>query len=85
VFAGRLRGELVCGERIDYAYDGLYFLERACIVEVIARSTGQALAPVDDALASRFAEQIQSERLQSKLFFEALRRNLPDSLTKMSQ
>ncbi len=70
-------GVIVCGERIDYAYDDLYYLERACQFEVIARSTGAPLAPVDGALAAHVAAQVQGERLQSTLFFEALRRIVP--------
>lgn len=69
-------GVVVCGERIDYAYDDLYYLERACQVQVLAESTGRPLAPVDAAIAARVGEQVQGERLQSELFFEALRRSL---------
>ena len=65
---------LSCGERVDYAYDDLYYLERACQVQVLAASTGVALTPVDTALADRVAEQINGERLQSELFFASLRR-----------
>ncbi len=71
-------GVIVCGERIDYAFDDLYYLERACMHEVLARSTGLAPAPVDAALAARVAAQSNGERLQSTLYFEALRRTLPD-------
>ncbi len=70
-------GVVVCGERIDYAYDDLYYLERACEVQVIAQSTGRELRPVDPALAARVAAQANGERMQSTLFFEALRRLLP--------
>ncbi|ANN68947.1 aldolase [Bordetella bronchialis] len=70
-------GVVVCGERIDYAYDDLYFLERACQAEVLALSTGQALEPVSEAVARHVAVQVQGERLQSTLFFESLRRRLP--------
>jgi ribulose-5-phosphate 4-epimerase/fuculose-1-phosphate aldolase len=70
-------GVIVCGERIDYAYDDLYYLERACQFEVLARSTGAPLAPVDAGLAAHVAAQVQGERLQSTLFFEALRRIVP--------
>lgn len=70
-------GVVVCGERIDHAYDDLYYLERACAAQVIALSTGLELRPVDQALAAKVAGQVQSERLQSELFFEALRRQLP--------
>jgi hypothetical protein len=44
---------------------------------VIPKSTGRPLAPVNAALAARVAAQVQSEREQSDLFFEALRRMLP--------
>ena len=69
-------GVVVCGERIDYAYDDLFYLERACMVQVLAQSTGRPLAPVARELADHVAEQMNSERLQSTLFFEALRRTL---------
>jgi ribulose-5-phosphate 4-epimerase/fuculose-1-phosphate aldolase len=67
-------GVIVCGERVDWAYDDLYYLERACQVEVIARSTGGQRAPADAAMAAMVAQQVQGERLQSELFFAALRR-----------
>ncbi len=69
-------GVVVCGARIDHAYDDLYYLERACQAQVLAQSTGRPLAPIDPALAARVCEQTLGERLQSELFFEALRRRL---------
>ncbi|QGZ59829.1 aldolase [Paraburkholderia acidiphila] len=69
-------GVVVCGERIDYAFDDLYYLERACAAQVRAGSTGRALRPVAADIAQRVADQIQGERLQSELFFAALRRTL---------
>ena len=69
-------GVIVCGERIDHAYDDLYYLERACQQQVLAASTGMRLAPVDRALAEKVAAQTLAERLQSELFFKALRRML---------
>lgn len=69
-------GVVVCGERIDHAYDDLYYLERACVAQVIAESSGRRLTPVNRKLARRVAEQTVGERLQSELFFEALRRTL---------
>ena len=69
-------GIIVCGERMDYAFDDLYYLERACQSQVLAQSTGVPLAPCEPALAARVAEQANAERLQSTLFFEALRRTL---------
>jgi ribulose-5-phosphate 4-epimerase/fuculose-1-phosphate aldolase len=69
-------GVVVCGPRIAWAYDDLYFLERACRVQVLAQSTGRPLKPADPALAARVGGQCAGERLQSDLFFEALRRTL---------
>jgi ribulose-5-phosphate 4-epimerase/fuculose-1-phosphate aldolase len=69
-------GVIVCGPRIDHAYDDLYFLERACMVQVLAQSTGRPLSPVEASIAHRVGEQTRGERLQSELFFEALRRTL---------
>ena len=69
-------GVIVCGDRIDYAYDDLYYLERACTLQVLASSTGQPLLPVDEMIVRRVAREAQGERLQSTLFFEALRRML---------
>ena len=69
-------GVVVCGERVAWAYDDLYYLERACMAQVLAQSTGRPLAPVDEALAARVGGQCMGERLQSELFFEALRRTI---------
>lgn len=75
VFLGN-HGVVVCGERVDYAYDDLYFLERACMMQVLAMSSGLPLEPVDAKLAQRVGEQTLGERLQSELFFKALARTL---------
>ncbi|MEN9899742.1 MAG: Decarboxylase NovR, partial [Pseudomonadota bacterium] len=73
VFLGN-HGVIVCGERVDYAYDDLYYLERACQVQVLAASTGVALKPVAPEMAARVMAQSHGERLQSELFFSSLRR-----------
>jgi len=75
VFLGN-HGVVVCGERMDHTYDDLYYLERACQVQVLAQSTGRPLVPVAAELAERVGRQTLGERLQSELFFEALRRTL---------
>lgn len=69
-------GVIVCGQRVDYTYDDLYYLERACQVQMIAGGSGVPLAPVSANLAGHVAAQCAQERLQSELFFEALRRKL---------
>lgn len=69
-------GVIVCGPSVAHAYDDLYYLERACMVEVLAARSGSTLAPVNRALVDKVALQLEGERLQSSLFFEALRRTL---------
>jgi ribulose-5-phosphate 4-epimerase/fuculose-1-phosphate aldolase len=69
-------GVVVCGARMDHAFDDLYYLERACQLQVLAQSTGRPLKPMDEAMARRVCEQSRGERVQSELFFEALRRTL---------
>jgi ribulose-5-phosphate 4-epimerase/fuculose-1-phosphate aldolase len=69
-------GVVVCGARIDHAYDDLYYLERACAAQVIALSTGLPLAPCDAEVAERVSRQSARDRGQSELFFEALRRTV---------
>lgn len=73
VFLGN-HGVIVCGERIAWAWDDLYYLERACMHQVLAQSTGRPLQPVQPELAARVAAQTMGERLQSDLFFASLRR-----------
>ena len=67
-------GVIVCGEKIAWAFDDLYYLERACTHQVLAQSTGRPLLPVQPELAARVAAQTMGERMQSDLFFESLRR-----------
>jgi ribulose-5-phosphate 4-epimerase/fuculose-1-phosphate aldolase len=69
-------GIVVCADRVDYAYDDLYYLERACQAEVMARQTGLPLRPLAPALAETVARQTLGERLQAELFFAALRRTV---------
>lgn len=75
VFLGN-HGVVVCAAQLAHAYDDLYYLERACQLQVLALATGRPLLPVAAALAARVGAQTLGERLQSELFFEALRRTL---------
>ena len=69
-------GVLVCGERLDYAFDDLYYLERSCMVQVLAQSTGKPLRTQPDAVCAQAARQIGGGREQSELHFAALKRLL---------
>jgi ribulose-5-phosphate 4-epimerase/fuculose-1-phosphate aldolase len=67
-------GVIVCGQKVGWAFDDLYYLERACLHQVLAQSTGRPLKPVQPELAARVAAQTAGERMQSDLFFASLRR-----------
>ena len=69
-------GVVVCGPRIDHAYEDLYYLERACAVQVLAMSTGRPLAPASAEIAAQVMRLACGDRLQAELFFEALRRTV---------
>jgi ribulose-5-phosphate 4-epimerase/fuculose-1-phosphate aldolase len=69
-------GVVVCGDRMDYTYDDLYYLERSCMVQVLAQSTGKPLRTQPDEVCAQVSKQIGGERLQSELHFAALKRLL---------
>jgi ribulose-5-phosphate 4-epimerase/fuculose-1-phosphate aldolase len=69
-------GVIVCAENAAYAFDDLYYLERACAVQVLAQSTGKALRQIPSEIAALTAEQFKQERQQSTLHFEALKKSL---------
>jgi ribulose-5-phosphate 4-epimerase/fuculose-1-phosphate aldolase len=69
-------GVLVCAESVAYAFDDLYYLERACMVQVLAQSTGKPLRSIPADVAALTAQQFEGERQQSTLHFEALKKSL---------
>jgi len=71
-------GVTVVGPTVAWAFDDLYYLERACMHQVLATqaAAGRPLRRVPDALAARVAAQIAGERQQSDLMFAALQRRL---------
>jgi len=69
-------GVIVCGDNVPYAFDDLYYLERSCMVQFIASSTGRKLRSVPEDMVRRVCEQIEGERQQSVLHFDALKRIL---------
>ena len=50
-------GVIVIGNDAAEAWSRLYFLERACEVQILAQSTGQELIEVPDDIVQRTAEQ----------------------------
>jgi ribulose-5-phosphate 4-epimerase/fuculose-1-phosphate aldolase len=69
-------GVIVCGDNVPYAFDDLYYLERSCMVQFIASSTGRKLRSVPEDMVRKVCEQIEGERQQSVLHFDALKRIL---------
>jgi ribulose-5-phosphate 4-epimerase/fuculose-1-phosphate aldolase len=78
-------GVLICGETIANAFDDLYYLERAAMVQILAQSTGGKLRIIPDAIAKATAAQIEQDRPQSVLHFEAVKRSLDTSCPGWSQ
>jgi len=68
-------GVTVIGHSVAYAFDTMYYLERACQNQVLAMSTGRPLKRVPDELARRVAQQIEQED-NSERHFAALKRIL---------
>lgn len=69
-------GVIVRGPNVAWAFDDLYYLERACMHQVLAQGTGRALKLIPEPVAARTAKQIAGERQQSELHLKALRRAL---------
>jgi len=69
-------GVLVCADTIANAFDDLYYLERAAMVQILAQSTGQKLRIIPDDVAARTALQHAQERQQSSFYLQALQRRL---------
>jgi ribulose-5-phosphate 4-epimerase/fuculose-1-phosphate aldolase len=69
-------GVIVCGGSVAAALDDLYYLERACMVQVLAESTGAPLKTIADGIAGKTARQIAGESQQAALHFAALKRAL---------
>ena len=69
-------GVIVCGENVAQAFDDLYYLERACRLQVLAESTGKPLKLIPESIAAMTARQIVADKVQPRLHLEALKRIL---------
>jgi ribulose-5-phosphate 4-epimerase/fuculose-1-phosphate aldolase len=71
-------GVTVVGATVAWAFDDLYYLERACMHQVIATqaAAGRPLRQIDSRQAAAVAAQIAGERQQSDLFFASIKRLL---------
>ncbi|MCP4381895.1 MAG: aldolase [Hyphomicrobiales bacterium] len=70
-------GVTVLGSSIAEAWDDLYYLERACQVQVIAMSTGRPIVPIDPEVAEAARQQINVGNAESaRLHLESGKRQL---------
>lgn len=69
-------GVIVVGSEIATAFDDLYYLERACQVQVLAQSTGQPLKAVPDEICRRTHAQFAEDPSYARLHLSAVRRIL---------
>jgi ribulose-5-phosphate 4-epimerase/fuculose-1-phosphate aldolase len=70
-------GVIVVGETMAQAFDDLYYLERACEVQVLAMSTGRPLKHIGDNLAgSVFSSSSGKHGSFAKAHFAALKKVL---------
>lgn len=72
-------GVIVTGATIHEAFNDLYFLERACMVQVLAMSTGRPLRPIPDRVIEAMTRAMATNEHaadQPRKHFEALKRIL---------
>ena len=69
-------GVLVVGTDVADAWHKLYFLERACQVQVLAQSTGRPLIRVTDEVAMLTASQWERDAGAAPSLFAAMKRRL---------
>jgi len=69
-------GVIVCGPSVAHAFDDLYYLERACELQLLGQSTGRPLKLVPAEIAAATRAQMDAERQQSDLHMAALKRIL---------
>jgi ribulose-5-phosphate 4-epimerase/fuculose-1-phosphate aldolase len=75
----RNHGVIVTGPTVAQAYDDLYYLERAAMVQILAMQTGRPLHNVDPTIVAHAARQIASDTQQAFLHFDSLKRQLDRS------
>jgi len=69
-------GVIVVGATISKAFEDLYYLERACQVQVLAHSTGRPLRRVSDNIAGATFKDQAAEQHYADAHFAALKRIL---------
>lgn len=70
-------GVIVTGPTIAEAWDDLYYLERACELQIKAMTTGRPLKPIDPEIAAKTAKQMRvGDRKSAYLYLDSIKRIL---------
>ncbi len=70
-------GVTVVGDTVGRAFDDLYFVERACKVQVLAEATGRPLKLIpDDVVRDTVQQMVSDSTVYPSLHFDALKRML---------
>lgn len=69
-------GVVVAGPSVATAFDDLYYLERACTVQVLAQSTHRPLKIVDEEICRRTHRQFVDDQQFAERHLEAIRKIL---------
>jgi ribulose-5-phosphate 4-epimerase/fuculose-1-phosphate aldolase len=67
---------MVIGGDVAEAWSRLYFLERACEVQVLAQATGRPLIAVPEDIVQRTADTTTRDRIGAEKLFAAVKRRL---------
>ncbi|MEM1001783.1 MAG: aldolase [Bacteroidota bacterium] len=80
-------GVIVLGKTVAQAYEDLYFLERACQVQILAQSTGQKLNPIEldvlEALKGQMVSDSYENNRRAELLLLAYKRLLKKEISKI--
>jgi ribulose-5-phosphate 4-epimerase/fuculose-1-phosphate aldolase len=78
-------GVMVVGQSIAGAFDDLYYLERACEVQVLAQSTHQPLKILPADVCRRTSEQFKGDDSYARAHLAAIRRILDRECPEYAQ
>ena len=78
-------GVVVTAENLAIAFDDLYYLERAAMIQVLAMSTGQPLKIIPDEICRTVRDQIAAEQHQSISHLVAIRRILMNECPEFAE
>lgn len=84
VFLGQ-HGVITGGPTVGRAFHDLYYLERACMNQVMALSTHQPLREVPEEMAIKAEQQYDSQRGEAELHFDALKRVLASEVAAFAR